>query len=236
MSPFPARVATVAVAGALLTACVTACGSSRPSTPISATTPTATGPAIPNSATSYTVSGLVTKNGRPIAGANVNAFVQSPAFGYSYMWAHGAVLTDANGGFRLPELAASATVWMQVYKDGYVQQCAASPITIQGDGSVNLQLVSRAHVTAASQMEPRTVSGVVVEMTAAGKQQVAGASVDFEPLEDFPAAITYTDAAGRFALCGLPQSQSVNLGASTGGRVASVIVPAGQTSVEIMLP
>ncbi len=230
MSLSPARVAAVAFAGALLTEC----GSSRPSTPISPTT--TRGPAVPNSATSYTVSGLVTENGRPIAGANVNAFVQSPAFGYSYMWAHGAVLTDANGAFRLSDLAATATVWMQVYKDGYVQQCAVPPIAIEGDASVNLQLVSRANVTATSQTEPRTVSGVIVEMTATGKQPVAGAAVDFEPLEDFPAAITYTDAAGRFALCGLPQNQSVNLIASISGRDASVMVPAGQTSVEITLP
>jgi hypothetical protein len=51
------------------------------------------------------------------------------------------------------------------------------------------------------------------------------------------AAITYTDQAGRFALCGLPADVTVLFGASSGrARVTYVSVPPGQTNVEIVLP
>jgi hypothetical protein len=227
MSHCPTRLVVI-VCLAVFTA---GCGSGRPAPPTSPTT--AIAPPVGNTPNSYTVSGVVTENGRPIAGVNVNAFVQSQNFGYSYMWGHGAVLTDANGGFQMPGLAAGATVWMQTYKGGYVQQCAASPMTVHADATVNLQLVSRANLSAdPAQATARIVSGVVVKMTGTGKQPVAGVGVDFEPIVDFPAAITFTDAAGRFALCGLPQDQAVSLGAGA----AYLTVPAGQTTVEITLP
>ena len=51
------------------------------------------------------------------------------------------------------------------------------------------------------------------------------------------AAVTYSDGAGRFALCGLPQDETVKLGTSSGGRVAYASIPPGQTAgVEITLP
>ncbi len=105
---------------------------------------------------------------------------------------------------------------------------------------MDLALVSKANLTAATPPAAsgfRTVSGTIVEITSAGKQPVAGAVVDFEPLEDFPAAVTYSDGAGRFALCGLPQEETVKLGISSGGRVAYANIPPGQTAgVEITLP
>ena len=106
---------------------------------------------------------------------------------------------------------------------------------------MDLALVSKANLTASTtQSAPglRSVSGTIVEMTSAGKQPVAGAFVDWEPLEDFPAAVTYSDGAGRFALCGLPQDETVRLGASfVFGRVGYANIPSGQTAgVEITLP
>ena len=128
-----------------------------------------------------------------------------------------------------------------VYKDGYVQQCAAAPVTVQADMATDLALVLKANLTVSTtQSAPgfRSVSGTIVEMTSAGKQPVAGAFVDWEPLEDFPAAATYSDGAGRFALCGLPQDETVRLGASViFGRVGYANTPPGQTAgVEITLP
>jgi hypothetical protein len=82
------------------------------------------------------------------------------------------------------------------------------------------------------------VSGVIFEITGAGKQPVAGAFVDFEPIGDFPAAITFSDAAGRYLLCGVPQERTVDIGASLGPkRVAWASVSPGQsTGVDIVLP
>jgi len=160
--------------------------------------------------------------------------------GYSYMYVHGALLTDGDGRFAMKSLPAGVRVWFQVYKDGYVQQCAAAPVTLQGDIAMDLALVSKTNLTPS--MTPsapgfRTVSGTIVEMTSAGKQPVAGAFVDWEPLEDFPAAVTRSDGAGRFALCGLPQDETVRLGASSVfGQVGYANILPGQTAVEITLP
>jgi len=245
MSSITRNVITRLTVGACLTLVAAGCGSGRasaPSAPTTVSTPAVFGPT-PNLVVSgpYTISGVVAESGRPIAGANINAFVNQGNFGYSYMYVHGALLTDSSGRFAMKSLPAGVRVWFQVYKDGYVQQCAVAPVTLQGDMAMDLALVTKANLTASTwQSAPglRSVLGVIVEDTPTGKQPVAGAFVDFEPLEDFPAAVTNSDAGGRFLLCGLPQSDMVRLGASAGtSRVAYVNVPPDQTTdVEITLP
>ena len=86
-------------------------------------------------------------------------------------------------------------VWVGASKDGYVPQCAPPQVTLLGDTQLDIQLVSRANLSA-STVQPttaglRSVSGVILEDTGTGKQPVAGAYVDFEPLQDLPVAITY---------------------------------------------
>ena len=244
MSSIARNVITRLAVGASLVLLAAGCGSgpaSVPSAPTTARTPGVFGPTpIPVISGPYTISGVVAENGRSISGANVNAWVNQGTMGYSYMYVHGALLTDGDGRYRMTGLPPGVGVWLQVYKDGYVQQCAAAPVTLQGDMAMDLALVSKANLTPS--MTPsapgfRTVSGTIVEMTSAGKQAVAGAFVDWEPLEDFPAAVTRSDGAGRFALCGLPQDETVRLGASSVfGQVGYANIPPGQTSVEIALP
>ena len=89
-----------------------------------------------------------------------------------YMWAHGALLTDGGGRYQMGRLPAGVRVWFQVSKDGYVQQCAAGPLALQGDMAMDLALVSKANVTAAiapSSPAFRSVSGAIVEMTSHGQ-------------------------------------------------------------------
>jgi hypothetical protein len=115
--------------------------------------------------------------------------VNQGTMGYSYMYAHGALRTDGDGRYSMTGLPAGVSVWLQVYKDGYVQQCAAAPLTVQGDMAVDLALVSKANLTPSTTPSApglRWVSGTIVEMTAAGKQPVGGAFVDFERLTIFP--------------------------------------------------
>jgi hypothetical protein len=215
------------------------CGGGRPLTP-SAPSPVASARTSPTSnAATYTITGVVAdESGQPIEAANVNAWVATAGIGYSYMAYRGApLLTDGDGRYQMTELPADAGVWFQVYKAGYVQQCAARA-TVQGDLAIDLALISETNLTTTPQSAPglRSVSGTVVEITEAGKQPVAGAFVDFEPLEDFVAAKTYSDQAGRFALCGLPADAAVQLGASSDQRVAYVSVTQGQTTdVEIVV-
>lgn len=227
----------------------TACGTDPMPSPSAALSPTSIPPGGPTVLSgSYSVSGVVSEirsqNASPIGSANISAWVDQGGSGYSYMWAHGALLTDGSGRYKLAALPAGVTVWLQAWKDGYVQQCAAPAVTLQGDTTVDVQLVSKANLAASSASVPppgvgfRSVSGVVFETTDAGKRPVAGAFVDYEPIMDFPAAVTFTDSSGHYLLCGLPEGQTVQVGASLGiTRVAYVSALAGQTTnVDIMLP
>jgi hypothetical protein len=224
-----------------------ACGQDHRGVPVTPAAPTPTPPSGGPTPMigSNTITGVVveTSSQGPLAGVSVNAWVQESRLGYSYMWAHGPVTTDAAGVFRLSSLATGTTVRLQVWKDGYVQQCAAPLVTVTSDLRQDVQLVSRANVPVSPQaIAPpapgfRSVSGMIVEITAAGQQPVAGVFVDFEPLEDFPAAVTYSDTSGRYLLCGLPDNQTVTLGAGLGSRVAYLNVAPGRTTgVDIVLP
>jgi hypothetical protein len=248
MSRVARRFTSLLATTAVLSLLIAGCGSSNPSAP---TTPSPSIPIVsggpPIATGAYTVSGVVAESGRPVANASVNAWVETSGAGYSYWYAHGPLHTDASGGYRMTSLPGGARVWVQLNKDGYVQQCAASVI-LSGDLTLDLALVLRANLTASPMPEGpglRSISGTVVERTAKGSQPVSGASVivaaetikTFAPSEN-PAAYTYSDANGRFALCGLPANNTLHLEAGVGGtRSTQVSVAPSQTSdVEIMLP
>jgi len=193
MSSITRNVITRLAVGASFALLAAGCGSgpaSVPSAPTTASTPGVFGPTpIPVNSGPYAISGVVEESGRSIAGANVNAWVNQGTMGYSYMYVHGALLTDGGGRYQMRGLPAGVGVWLQVYKDGYVQQCAAAPVTVQGDMAMDLALVSKANVTVSTtQSAPglRSVSGTIVEMTSAGKQPIAGAFVDLSRLRIFP--------------------------------------------------
>ena len=185
----------------------------------------------------YTIVGVVAdESGRPIQGANVDACC---VVGNSYSHWRGALLTDPSGHFQMTGIPSDTLLWFRVSKDGYAQQCAAPPVTVQGDLAIDLALVSTANLTATAQSAPgfRSVSGTVVNTTTTGTQAVAGAAVYFSEYEDFEPATTYSDQAGRFTLCGLPLSETVAIGAFARFRGAAyVTVPSGQTTdVELVL-
>jgi len=191
--------------------------------------PTVTNTAPTNAAT---ISGVVVEGTRPLAGAQVDNGYGPGA------WA----TTDVDGAFQLIlSRSVEPHNWVRAGKDGYAQPCA---VPING-ASVSVELVSRTAVRGDPLLSPngfRTVSGVVLQSTNTGPRPVAGAWVDFEPtlepLDDWPAAYTFTDASGRFSLCGL-SLDAVNIGAvnapmnSTG--FAYVTVPPGQTYIELTL-
>jgi hypothetical protein len=189
----------------------------------------------------YIITGVVAdESGRPIAGASPDACCVSGGT-YSHWQKPG--VTDANGRFQMTGIPGGTLLWFRVFKDGYVPQCAAPPVTVQGDLAIALPLVSTANLTATAPSAPgfRSVSGTIVTATTIGKEAVAGAVVAFSPYEDFEPAWTYSDQAGRFALCGFPLNETVTIGAFV--RTASVpslrgyvTVPPGQTTdVELVL-
>lgn len=146
-------------------------------------------------------------------------------------------MTDAGGRYELVNLPADATIYFETWKDGYVQQCATPPLAVESDLNLNAQLVARANLSASSDAVPRSapgfrlVSGIVYDL-ADSRHAASNVIVDYEPVEDFPAAITYTDAQGRFLLCGIPQDREATIGSSLGsGRVAYYTVPPGGDAI-----
>ena len=219
-------------------------------------TPTAPEPAtertsnIPAPATvprgGFIIRGVVTERTRsgavrPLVGANVNAWVDTGRLGYSYMWANGAQLSDDGGRFALGGLPDSARVIVDAYKSGYVQQCAAPPLVMDADATVDIELIPRSLVSVSpeevrSRPGFRSISGVVYENTSQGRRPFAGVFVDYEPVMDSPAAITVTDANGRYLLCGIPDDEIATLGSSLNGRAVYVEVPRGQTTADLVIP
>ena len=227
------------------------CGASAltPTAPSPAPLATVSSPFPPGSLVGpNTVGGIVTEiapqGSRPLGGVSVSAWVDLGRFAYSYMWANGARATDPNGRYLLANLPDGASVTLQVWKEGYVQQCAAPTFKAAGDTMIDLRVVSKALVSAdpASVSPPaagfRKITGVVYENSSDGKRPLAGAFVDFEPFEDFPAALTLTDPQGRYLLCGIPEGTPAKLGASVNiNRIAYVIVaPFQTTGVDIEIP
>ena len=214
-------------------------GGSRPSGPTpSGSTPSGPTGSVPTGP--YTITGIVAdESGLPIAGASFDACCVY-GFTYSHGHLHDVLRTDASGRFEMTGIPGSTRLWFRANKVGYVEQCAAAPVTVQGDVAVDLPLVSMPSLTARARSAPgfRSVSGTVAEITATDKQPVAGALVYFEAFEDFEPAATYSDNVGRFGLCGLPVDETVPLGAFVIGsrRGAYTTIPPGQTTdVELVL-
>jgi hypothetical protein len=194
------------------------------------------------SPSTYTLSGVVTEKTasglRASARAFVNAWIQGSTGGYSYWYRHGQITADDSGRYRLPLIPSGSTARLQVWKDGYVQQCAAPLQSAQRDMNLDAQLVARAVLSSSVATVPapahgfRNVSGIV----SGADGPIAEAFVDYEPLMDFPAAFTFTDSAGRFLLCGLPDAESVTIGVGVAGRATWITISPGQnTDVEIRL-
>lgn len=194
-----------------LTVLLAACGRNDPMAFANPAGPTAPAPPTVPAVPTLILSGVVADNGDPIENARVDVSGLQPCSGGCSFrqFGAGSGTTDAAGRYRIsiirPE-ETTATVWAIARRAGYVQQCVATT-TMQGDASLDMGMTALANLSAArppSAPGSRTVSGVVFEATAAGKQPVEGASVGWEALLDTVVSETRSDAAGRYLLCGLP--------------------------------
>ena len=223
-----------------------ACGGDRTSLPVAPSSPTSPIVLVGTPGGSFVISGRVvertTRGTQPLPDTWVNLWVDQGRSGYSYWWWSGKQYrSDDAGNFQFDRLPVS-TAWLQAGKTGYVQQCALPAISLGSDASnLEVTLVPREQASVDVSSVPasvagRIVAGRIVEKTADGVQPVAGAFVDFEPVMDYPAATTYSDANGRYLLCGLSEGQ-IGVGAS-GNRVTYVSVPRGLAvdNFDIVLP
>jgi hypothetical protein len=188
---------------------LTDCGRNAPVTSPSPVAPTApASPAVLNFTLNATLSGVVAENGHPVENAFVNVQFSCGSGCSSQIGG----MTDAAGRYIVARLPDSAPVWVTAYKDGFVQQCAASTVMRAGV-SLDLRLTSIASLSTSqppSDAGFRTVSGAVFEATPAATGPVADAvlSAFSEALYYAdPVAFTRSDAAGRYWLCGLSQGR-----------------------------
>lgn len=239
---------TVPACGLLSLVLVAACqnhGSANAQLTSPSNTPRASsGPSVPPG--QWIVSGTVSDlndPGRRIAGVTYNAWIATQAFSYSYVWATGPHSTDSTGHYELVNVPDGAVVTLQLEAVGYTQQCASPVLTVHGDTTFDATLVSSDRLSASASSVPpsspgmRTISGTIFESTPNGPRAVSGASVDFEPIEDFGAAFTSTDSQGHYLLCGIPAGEPADLGASIAGQVGYLTVnPRQTTGADIILP
>jgi len=215
------------VIGCLLTVSSSACDSARPSMPAAPTAPTPPmAPAVPT----VTLSGTVVErfSGQPIQGVQVGLWpLTHPTNRIPAHWPPGREYlesqktpSDSGGRYTITGIPADfgsfvVTTW---YAGGkYVQQCATT-VTLNTDATQDVTLTSLQNLAAGNSLRPprvpgtRTVSGVVFEVTAAGRQPVEGATVGTEGEDSgTPNAWTITDASGRYLLCGLPEGRLTSL-------------------------
>jgi hypothetical protein len=146
--------------------------------------------------------------------------------------------SDSFGGYQLWVPTNAGPVYIGSWKSGYAQPCAVE--VPRNDTRVNVTLVAQDDLLLIGNLpaEPdrRRVEGTVYELDDVGRRPVGGAWVGWEPLTDNPAADTYADGDGRYALCGLPTTRIFGLFASStdGRRVAyASVAPGGDTVVDI---
>jgi hypothetical protein len=139
-----------------------------------------------------------------IGGASINLWVQQSQGGYSYWWAHGPLRSDDLGLFEAPDLPDSH-VSVDARKEGYMQPCAVTS-DVRGDVSVRVELMPTSAFDVVSAPRPQlavepSVSGVVFETTATGRQPVAGAVVWLEETMGITYANTLSDRSGGYFVC-----------------------------------
>lgn len=209
----------------LLTIASTACDAKRASISGAPTAPSPPPvPAVPT----VTLSGTVLEriSGQPIQGVRVGLSPRTfPKRQYA-SWPPGSdyqtTPSDFGGHYRITGIPAdfgSFSVLATFPEWGkYAQQCLTT-VTLYNDANQDLTLISVPNLAAANTLRPppepgtRTISGIVFENTAAGRQPIAGAYVGFtvDLAGDVAGAETFSDASGRYLLCGLPETRLTSL-------------------------
>lgn len=167
------------------------------------------------------VTGTITELGpqgqRPVEGARIDVYLYASNRGGHWM----SDVTEADGRYELWGIFPNAIAVLYAGKGDSLQPCAHE-VTVTSDMSVDIEIVPRSAGGAAASAAARRgpgpfLTGVVYGQLPDGtRAPFPGAQVwldgDMEPL----AAITITDADGRYVLCGMPPG-SHDVVATAGG-------------------
>lgn len=144
----------------------------------------------------------------PIANVEIDVWVQTRTMGYSL----GPGFHSGTDGRYQVSLLPSEHIQVSAagLDKGYVQPCAVT-FDMNGDVVRDIELVSKATLNSPTPPRPITahgpaLTGTVYEMTATGRQPVAGAFIWVDGLGHLGLVVaqTMTDLNGRYFLCDLP--------------------------------
>jgi hypothetical protein len=184
-------------------------------------------------------------SGRPIQGATV--WVWPFTFAQVRGWPPGGMRTAPSDGAGryivsgLPSLGpvwvSTAQTWGDTFNAPYVHQCVTT-VTVEGDATLDLTIASTADLgalnapTRPTSENSRTVSGMVYEITANGRQPLRNIWVGWEAsVMDGVVAETRTDAAGHYRICGLPRERITLFAAPAYGSVFYASVDPGSDAI-----
>ena len=148
-----------------------------------------------------------------IADADINAWVETPAFGYSYWLANGPLRSDGVGLFeaQVPESEISL---FAVNKD-FVQPCAVrTKVTQDVEVRIEMLPVSALNVINAPRPQLSTepsITGTLFVTTGNVRQAIAGADLRAQDALNTGLASTRSDLGGAFYLCNLPASTYIDI-------------------------
>lgn len=227
------------LAAGLVLCILTACGGgpegSAPA-PASATSSPPASPPIPGPTSGpYTVEGEVFSFETGAITAPVDLWVQLGTGGYSYWWAHGRLDSDLTGHFEASNLPASQ-ITVFVAREGYEQPCAATH-EVRSDLSIRVELVPSWSLDAFNPPRPQlstepSVTGVIFEKTASGREPVSGASLWAEHLFEVSMAKTRSDRGGGFYLCRLGSPAWIHV--SKAGFEAKWVGPIDGSTAQVL--
>lgn len=152
-----------------------------------------------------------------IGGADINLWVQTEGFGYSYWWAHGPLRSDALGEFEADQLPDSQ-ITILAFADGYVQPCAIRT-ELRDDSAVRVEMIETWRLQTDPPRRPQlggepSVTGIIYETTASGRQPIAEAKLWVGDEMDIGLAMTQSERGGGFYLCNLGPSAWIHVSAA----------------------
>lgn len=173
----------------------------------------------------YTLSGVLTvrtpSGTAPVASSGVGAYVIMTN-GSSYGMA--PVATDADGRYEFSNVP-SGVVILSAGGPHASQPCVEIAAVNGANAVKDIELLDSAATRPATTMDSPTLSGVVYRKTAAGKEPIVGAVIEYE-YSPVIATTAVTDAQGRYSLCKLPLGRGgVDVwlnGTNVGGAVINI--------------
>lgn len=133
--------------------------------------------------------------------------------------------TDSSGRYTITQLPAGHIAVVHAGSTDYPQLCAAGLQLRAGAAELDVEITSSANPQPSPTMPHLIISGQIYEMTSAGRVGIAGAYFGVDWNVDSPLfGGLFTDADGRYSLCGIPRGWLIEFLAGKPGRYTDVAI------------